>query len=77
MRKEYMNKALDIVKMVFPTAAFLLDGDIEILHQGVNYGVRTSRYKHLDYHEIGEEQKADAVSNDIIKTLVAEITKAT
>lgn len=74
MKEEYLEKALVLVRKVFPSAGFDLSQDIVIRHSdGIIYGVRMGRYKNLEYHEISDEQKADIIANEVVKMIAYEI----
>lgn len=74
MKEEYLEKALLLVQKVFPSADFDWDQDIVIRHSdGIVYGVRMGRYKNLEHYNISDEQKADVIANEIVKTLACEI----
>lgn len=76
MKEEYLERALVLVRKVFPSADFNWDQDIEVRHSdGIVYVVRMGRYKNLEHHNISDEQKADVIANEIVKVVACEVLK--
>ena len=69
-----LKESLEIVRKVFDNVSIDLNGDVIIIHRGINYGVRTRRFEIIPF-EIPIEEITRVISRDIINMTTSEITK--